>query len=566
MRWNFSPPAARSSRSSFWVPARRPPRSTRCLTVASRVPDHGKLAPWRFIVFEGEARRAAGEAIVAAFRAKYPDAKPEQVEAERERLTRAPLVIAVVSRAAPHVKIPEWEQVLSAGAAGMNLVLAAHALGYGANWITEWYAYDRSRARRARARAARAHRRLRPHRPAAGPARGSAAAVARHDRDPLSGRAGLSRQRPLSRLPGRAALIGFDCVAQGCRQRHRLACLERHHCGDHAGAQPLEPSRWQTMATPSEERPTRSTSSVRSMTSPIRLGILKSHSMWTNGKPLAVAHDQLGIIVAELLRVPVLDQAVEHVEIVREVDDAGRVAMRKADRHAAGEGAGGRRKSAFEHLLSCSDSPRRRHRQRRHARWPLCIELAYAVMRQGLRPVADFAKARSGLSPQDLFATPKASQRCPIPSHSIPRQSTSARSIACSSARWCRGRSAGPRPSTRDGVANLAPFSFFTVVCVVPPMISLTIRAKADGSEKHTLKNVRATGEFCFNVVTRPVWTADGGLRQRFPEDDSEFAETGLTPIPSVKVKPPRVKEVPIHFECKLHQVLELGPQAPTRW
>ena len=113
------------------------------LTVASRVPDHGKLTPWRFIVFEGEARRAAGAAIVAAFRAKFPDAKPEQAEAERARLTRAPLVIAVVSRAAPHVKIPEWEQVLSAGAAAMNLVLAAHALGYGAAWITEWYAYDR---------------------------------------------------------------------------------------------------------------------------------------------------------------------------------------------------------------------------------------------------------------------------------------------------------------------------------------------------------------------------------------------------------------------------------------
>jgi nitroreductase len=113
------------------------------LTVASRVPDHGKLTPWRFIVFEGEARRAAGAAIVTAFHGKYPNAKPEQAEAERERLARAPLVIAVVSRAAPHVKIPEWEQVLSAGAAAMNLVLAAHALGYGASWITEWYAYDR---------------------------------------------------------------------------------------------------------------------------------------------------------------------------------------------------------------------------------------------------------------------------------------------------------------------------------------------------------------------------------------------------------------------------------------
>jgi len=113
------------------------------LTVASRVPDHGKLAPWRFILFEGEARRLAGAAIAAAYRVKYPDARPEHVDAERDRLLRAPLVIAVVSRAGPHAKIPEWEQVLSAGAAAMALVVAAHALGYGANWITEWYAYDR---------------------------------------------------------------------------------------------------------------------------------------------------------------------------------------------------------------------------------------------------------------------------------------------------------------------------------------------------------------------------------------------------------------------------------------
>src|SRR5262249_57516342 len=96
------------------------------------VPDDGKLVAWGFMIFEGAARLAAGEAIVAAFRAKYPQAKPEHVEAERARLARAPLVIAVVSRAAPHVKIPEWEQVLSAGAAAMSLALAAHAVGYGA--------------------------------------------------------------------------------------------------------------------------------------------------------------------------------------------------------------------------------------------------------------------------------------------------------------------------------------------------------------------------------------------------------------------------------------------------
>jgi nitroreductase len=113
------------------------------LTIASRVPDHGKLTPWRFIVFEGDARLKAGEMIAQVFRDKRPDATPDQVEHERKRLARAPLVIAVVSRAGPHVKIPEWEQVLSAGAAATSLVFAAHALGFAASWLTEWYAYDR---------------------------------------------------------------------------------------------------------------------------------------------------------------------------------------------------------------------------------------------------------------------------------------------------------------------------------------------------------------------------------------------------------------------------------------
>lgn len=113
------------------------------LTIATRVPDHGKLTPWRFIVFEGDARLAAGETIASVFRTDHAEATPDQVEFERKRLARAPLVIAVVSRAGPHVKIPEWEQQLSAGAASMSLVMAAHAMGYAASWITEWYAYDR---------------------------------------------------------------------------------------------------------------------------------------------------------------------------------------------------------------------------------------------------------------------------------------------------------------------------------------------------------------------------------------------------------------------------------------
>ena len=112
------------------------------LSIASRVPDHGKLTPWRFIVFDGDARLAAGSVIADAFRASRADATPDQIEFERNRLARAPLAIAVVSRAAPHAKIPEWEQELSAGASAMSLVLAAHAMGYAASWLTEWYSYD----------------------------------------------------------------------------------------------------------------------------------------------------------------------------------------------------------------------------------------------------------------------------------------------------------------------------------------------------------------------------------------------------------------------------------------
>lgn len=113
------------------------------LTIAARVPDHGKLAPWRFVVFDTEAGKRAGEKLAAIFKTNNPQATDEQVTFERNRLARAPLVIAVISRAAPHAKIPEWEQLMSAGAAAMNLVIAANAMGYATSWLTEWYAYDR---------------------------------------------------------------------------------------------------------------------------------------------------------------------------------------------------------------------------------------------------------------------------------------------------------------------------------------------------------------------------------------------------------------------------------------
>lgn len=112
------------------------------LTVATRVPDHGKLAPWRFILFEGDSREAASRALLALHRRKRPDLSETEIKEDETWFTRAPLVIALVSRAGPHVKIPQWEQELSAGAAGMNLLNAAHALGFGAQWLTGWPAYD----------------------------------------------------------------------------------------------------------------------------------------------------------------------------------------------------------------------------------------------------------------------------------------------------------------------------------------------------------------------------------------------------------------------------------------
>ena len=111
------------------------------LQAATRVPDHGKLAPWRFILFEGDARARIGEILAECVRKDDPQASAERLRLERERFLRAPLVVGVVSRVREGIPIPEWEQVLSAGAACQNLVLAAHALGYVANWITEWCAY-----------------------------------------------------------------------------------------------------------------------------------------------------------------------------------------------------------------------------------------------------------------------------------------------------------------------------------------------------------------------------------------------------------------------------------------
>ncbi|HWW47545.1 MAG TPA: nitroreductase [Xanthobacteraceae bacterium] len=113
------------------------------LTIGSRVPDHGRVTPWRFIVFEGEARNKASALIADIFVRKNPEAAEEDIDRARKAMSNAPLVIAVVSSPREHPKVPPWEQELSAGASAMSLVIAANALGYVANWLTTWFAFDR---------------------------------------------------------------------------------------------------------------------------------------------------------------------------------------------------------------------------------------------------------------------------------------------------------------------------------------------------------------------------------------------------------------------------------------
>jgi len=112
------------------------------LHAGMRVPDHGKLGPWRFVVFEGSSRIQFGGVLEAAYLANGMPDEDDRRQFERERFLRAPVVVAVISVLSPQSKIPEWEQILSAGAVCQNILVAASALGFAAQWLTEWYAYD----------------------------------------------------------------------------------------------------------------------------------------------------------------------------------------------------------------------------------------------------------------------------------------------------------------------------------------------------------------------------------------------------------------------------------------
>ncbi|MDE2051829.1 MAG: nitroreductase, partial [Gammaproteobacteria bacterium] len=112
------------------------------LECACRAPDHGRLRPWRFIVIRGAARERLGELMADQLRRKLPAASAETLQRERQKALRAPLIIVVAAVCNAAAKIPAIEQILAAGAAAENLMLAAPALGFGAMWKTGDAAYD----------------------------------------------------------------------------------------------------------------------------------------------------------------------------------------------------------------------------------------------------------------------------------------------------------------------------------------------------------------------------------------------------------------------------------------
>lgn len=133
-----------ASAKAMTGPGPSPLQMAEILDIAVRVPDHGKLAPWRFILFEGEARSRVGEGFAAVWAKLNPGHGEDSLGFQRGLFLRAPTVLAVISTAMPHAKIPVWEQQLSSAAVCYNVVLAAQALGFDVQWQSDWVAYDAS--------------------------------------------------------------------------------------------------------------------------------------------------------------------------------------------------------------------------------------------------------------------------------------------------------------------------------------------------------------------------------------------------------------------------------------
>ncbi len=112
------------------------------LEIAARTPDHGKLAPWRFVVVPQEARESFAAALVDAYRAEKPNAGRLEIDAMDQFARQSPTLVIVLHAPKVESHIPRWEQELSAGAATMNLLHAAHAMGFAASWLTGWAAFS----------------------------------------------------------------------------------------------------------------------------------------------------------------------------------------------------------------------------------------------------------------------------------------------------------------------------------------------------------------------------------------------------------------------------------------
>lgn len=123
-------------------PGPNPDELATMLTIATRVPDHGKLTPWRLVVIAGDDRINAGQALADLAARNNPALDAESLEVERRRFLPMPLTVGVISAPQDHPKVPEFEQLLSAGNVAFNLVHAAFAMGYAATWITRWFTFD----------------------------------------------------------------------------------------------------------------------------------------------------------------------------------------------------------------------------------------------------------------------------------------------------------------------------------------------------------------------------------------------------------------------------------------
>ncbi|ARN82145.1 nitroreductase family protein [Methylocystis bryophila] len=138
----FEAITTRASATALTEPGPSDAQIAALLQAGACAPDHGRLRPWRFLVVRGKAREELGDLMAAAAKARQPDLSQDALERERRKPLRAPLIVIVAANLASQSKIPEIEQILAAGAAAQNILLAAHGFGFGAIWRTGAPAYD----------------------------------------------------------------------------------------------------------------------------------------------------------------------------------------------------------------------------------------------------------------------------------------------------------------------------------------------------------------------------------------------------------------------------------------